>query len=263
MCIDCSNFENHIDDILDNTASVEERKQFFAHIAECPQCKKEYEFYKTVKSSLRESSPVLDDSFTSAVMEKVEALPEKKKTLAVPFMRIARIATPIAASIILCFAIIFGMSMLTNRQNQGVEEALKAESQQDYADKLITENEADYITENYVRYLFNGEEIPDYGTYSEESILDILSKTVDGYVNDEYSYIIFMTVSELDNLNMADKTMYMPRTNNGDILLFTTHLSQKNLISAVGEELSDYFVIDGSKNAAKALIVVRLAPDIS
>ena len=31
-----------------------------------------------------------------------------------------------------------------------------------------------------------------------------------------------MTVAGLDNLNNAEKTVYMPRTNNGDIMLFTT-----------------------------------------
>ncbi len=88
--------------------------------------------------------------------------------------------------------------------------------------KQTTENESDYITENYIKYLTDGSEIPNYGTYSEQSVLDILSKTVDGYVNDEYGYICFMTVAGLDNLNNAEKTVYMPRTNNGDIMLFTT-----------------------------------------
>jgi len=67
-----------------------------------------------------------------------------------------------------------------------------------------------------------------------------------------------MTVAGLDNLNNAEKTVYMPRTNNGDIMLFTTYLPQINLISEVGDELVDYFVLDGSGDAQKALVIVRL-----
>ena len=50
----------------------------------------------------------------------------------------------------------------------------------------------------------------------------------------------------------------MPRTNNGDIMLFTTYLPQINLISEVGDELVDYFVLDGSGDAQKAFVIVRL-----
>ena len=67
-----------------------------------------------------------------------------------------------------------------------------------------------------------------------------------------------MTVSGLDNINSAEKTVYMPRTNHGDIMLFTTYLPQINLISEIGEELVDYYVLDGSENAQKALVIVRL-----
>ena len=41
-------------------------------------------------------------------------------------------------------------------------------------------------------------------------------------------------------------------------MLFTTYLPQINLISEIGEELVDYYVLDGSENAQKALVIVRL-----
>ena len=50
----------------------------------------------------------------------------------------------------------------------------------------------------------------------------------------------------------------MPRTNNGDIMIFTTALSQINIVSSVGNELVDYYVLDGNNDADRALLVVRL-----
>ena len=255
----CEDFCAYIDKILDNSASEEIENAFFLHLSKCEKCFREYENAKFVKESLRDRSKKLDEAFTASVMERISAFPEKKRRK-IPFNRIMRVAAPVAACLLIVFAVIFSAFSLEQRQKslgeyvsrEATDESPRTESKQ------TTENQSDYITENYIKYLIDGSEIPNYGTYSEQSVLDILSRTVDGYVNDEYGYICFMTVSGLDNLNNAEKTVYMPRTNNGDIMLFTTYLPQIRLIGSVGDELVDYFVLDGRGSAQKALVIVRL-----
>lgn len=255
----CEDFDGCIDKILDNSASEDVRSAFFLHLSECENCCREYENAKFIKETLRDRSPKLGEDFTSSVMARISPLPEKKKTV-IPFNRVMRVAAHIAACLLIVFAVVFSAFSLEQRQKslgEYISRDVPDEAAQE-SSKQTTENESDYITENYIKYLTDGSEIPNYGTYSEQSVLDILSKTVDGYVNGEYGYICFMTVAGLDNLNNAEKTVYMPRTNNGDIMLFTTYLPQINLISEVGDELVDYFVLDGSGDAQKALVIVRL-----
>lgn len=258
MKFKCEDFDGYIDRILDNSASEDVRGAFFLHLSECEKCRREYENAKLIKKVLRDDSKKLGEDFTSAVMDRISALPEKKSRC-IPFNRIMRVVAPVAACLLIVSVVIFSALSLEQRQ-KALSEYVSRDTPVEVAQnesKKTTENETDYITENYIKYLV-GAEASDFGVYSEQSVLDILSKTVDGYVNDEYGYICFMTVSGLDNLNNSEKTVYMPRTNNGDIMLFTTYLPQINLIGDVGDELVDYFVLDGSENAQKALVVVRL-----
>ena len=255
----CDDLEKYIDSVLDNSSSADVRGAFFSHVSECENCRRRYEDAKFIKETLRDKSPKLGGDFTASVMDRISALPEKKRRT-VPFNRVARIAMPVAACLLIVFVCAVSAFSLGRRQ-PGYSEYVSRDDKDEVSrqeDRKTTENETEYITENYIKYLFDGSEIPDYGTYSEQSVLDILSSTVDGYINDEYGYICFMTVSGLDNINSAEKTVYMPRTNNGDIMLFTTYLPQINLISEIGEELVDYYVLDGSENAQKALVIVRL-----
>ncbi len=109
----CEDFDGCIDKILDNSASEDVRSAFFLHLSECENCCREYENAKFIKETLRDRSPKLGEDFTSSVMARISALPEKKKTV-IPFNRVMRVAAPIAACLLIVFAVVFSAFSLWN-----------------------------------------------------------------------------------------------------------------------------------------------------
>ncbi len=111
----CEDFDGCIDKILDNSASEDVRSAFFLHLSECENCCREYENAKFIKETLRDRSSKLGENFTSSVMARISALPEKKKTV-IPFNRVMRVAAPIAACLLIVFAVVFSAFSLEQRQ---------------------------------------------------------------------------------------------------------------------------------------------------
>ena len=70
----CKNFQEMISLYLDNRLSSEEIKQLEAHLASCPECKKEYIASKNIKNLLSglKTDKTVSDNFTDSVMNKIK-----------------------------------------------------------------------------------------------------------------------------------------------------------------------------------------------
>lgn len=150
--MNCTQWNNQLDDYMDNTLSSEARSAFEAHMASCSACKETFELFMTLTSALDATEEVdLPDGFHEGLMDQIKSLDkttakEKQSDKVVPFRkRMPKSFINIAAGLILVTVLaLFGMDQFNMKLS---EEMTSSESSQEMADSALYESPPEMVAE--------------------------------------------------------------------------------------------------------------------
>lgn len=117
--MDCNEVKVQLYALMDNEVTDSEREKLLSHIAECDDCKKEYEELKAMKNEFRKLDVKLDGALADSTMKKIyaKAYPQKKNPFLLKYMGTA------AALIIIAGMFIFAkLTPQKDSQKENVSE---------------------------------------------------------------------------------------------------------------------------------------------
>lgn len=112
--MDCKDVKETLGALIDNEVSDTEKEALLSHIAECEECRKEYEELQALKKDFAKLDTKLKGALAESVMQRVyaESFPKKKK----PFF--IRYAGTAAAIILVCTLFIYTRLFPVNEESQ-------------------------------------------------------------------------------------------------------------------------------------------------
>lgn len=105
----CKKFRLMADEYIEGELTAAEMREFEAHIAECEECRKEFEELRALKGAIRSAKEEMPEGLHSRIMASIEAEPKKKPKRKVALFRSAAIA---AACVMLCLSATLAITMI-------------------------------------------------------------------------------------------------------------------------------------------------------
>lgn len=138
----CKKFRLMADEYIEGELTAAEMREYEAHIAECEDCRKEFEELRALKEAIRSAEEEMPEGLHSRIMASIEAEPKKAPRRKVAFFRGAAISV---ACVMLCLSATLAITMIPiwrsgtggeglpndpqfSLENSVVEECNKAES---------------------------------------------------------------------------------------------------------------------------------------
>ena len=145
--MDCKEIKVMLNALVDGEVNDSDREIIMSHIAECEDCKKEYEELLAIKDAFKKFDTPLDGKLAESTMKEIykKAYPEKKKSF------LFRHIGTVAALFVIAVFFIYNatskskdMAVEENKENQPIH-TMKAEGE--YAFAVNPESQADEKTE--------------------------------------------------------------------------------------------------------------------
>ncbi len=115
----CQKFRLWADEYIEGELTAAEMRDLEAHLAECEECRKEFEELRALKEVLRSAKEDVPDGLHSRIMNAIEREPKTKPRRRIVFYRTAAIS---AACIMICLSLSVFITMLPMwRGNTGGE----------------------------------------------------------------------------------------------------------------------------------------------
>ena len=105
----CKYFRSLADQYIEGELSAEQMRELEAHIAECEECRREFDELKALKDAIRSTCAELPEGLHERIMSAVKSEPKKKPARRHVFYRGAAIS---AACFMLCISFVVILSMM-------------------------------------------------------------------------------------------------------------------------------------------------------
>ena len=105
----CKKFRLWADEYIEGELTAAEMREFEAHIAECEECRKEFEELRALKEAIKSAAKEMPAELHSRIMASIEAEPKKTTRRKVAFFRSAAIS---AACVMLCLSATLAITMI-------------------------------------------------------------------------------------------------------------------------------------------------------
>ena len=105
----CKKFRLMADEYIEGELTAAEMREFEAHIAECEDCRKEFEELRALKGAIRSSEEEMPEGLHSRIMASIEAEPKKKPRRKAAFFRGAAISV---ACVMLCLSATLAITLI-------------------------------------------------------------------------------------------------------------------------------------------------------
>lgn len=105
----CKKFRLMADEYIEGELTAAEMHEFEAHIAECEDCRKEFEELRALKEAIRSAEEEMPEGLHSRIMASIEAEPKKKPRRKAAFFRGAAISV---ACVMLCLSATLAITLI-------------------------------------------------------------------------------------------------------------------------------------------------------
>lgn len=105
----CKKFRLMADEYIEGELTAAEMREFEEHIAECEDCRKEFEELRALKEAIRSSEEEMPEGLHSRIMASIESEPKKKPRRKAAFFRGAAISV---ACVMLCLSATLAIALI-------------------------------------------------------------------------------------------------------------------------------------------------------
>ena len=132
----CKKFRLMADEYIEGELTAAEMREFEAHIAECEDCRKEFEELRALKEAIRSAEEEMPEGLHSRIMPSIEAEPKKKPRRKAAFFRGAAISV---ACIMLCLSATLAITLIPMWRSGTGGEGLPNDPQYSLEDTIVEE----------------------------------------------------------------------------------------------------------------------------
>lgn len=132
----CKIFRLMADEYIEGELTAAEMREFEAHIAECEDCRKEFEELRALKEAIRSAEEEMPEGLHSRIMASIEAEPKKKPRRKAAFFRGAAISV---ACVMLCLSATLAITLIPMWRSGTGGEGLPNDPQYSLEDTIVEE----------------------------------------------------------------------------------------------------------------------------
>ena len=132
----CKKFRLMADEYIEGELTAAEMREFEAHIAECEDCRKEFEELRALKEAIRSAEEEMPEGLHSRIMASIEAEPKKKPRRKTAFFRGAAISV---ACVMLCLSATLAITLIPMWRSGTGGEGLPNDPQFSLEDTIVEE----------------------------------------------------------------------------------------------------------------------------
>ena len=132
----CQKFRLMADEYIEGELTAAEMREFEAHIAECEECRKEFEELRALKEAIRSAEEEMPEGLHSRIMASIEAEPKKKPRRKAAFFRGAAISV---ACVMLCLSATLAITLIPMWRSGTGGEGLPNDPQFSLEDTIVEE----------------------------------------------------------------------------------------------------------------------------
>ncbi|MBQ8259451.1 MAG: zf-HC2 domain-containing protein [Clostridia bacterium] len=132
----CKRFRLMADEYIEGELTAAEMREFEAHIAECEDCRKEFEELRALKEAIRSAEEEMPEGLHSRIMASIEAEPKKKPRRKTAFFRGAAISV---ACVMLCLSATLAITLIPMWRSGTGGEGLPNDPQFSLEDTIVEE----------------------------------------------------------------------------------------------------------------------------
>lgn len=141
----CKKFRLMADEYIEGELTAAEMREFEAHIAECEDCRKEFEELRALKEAIRSAEEEMPEGLHSRIMASIEAEPKKAPRRKVAFFRGAAISV---ACVMLCLSATLAITMIPIWRSGTGGEGLPNDPQFSLENSVVEECNTEIKTES-------------------------------------------------------------------------------------------------------------------
>ena len=132
----CKKFRLMADEYIEGELTAAEMREFEAHIAECEDCRKEFEELRALKEAIRSAEEEMPEGLHSRIMASIESEPKKKPRRKAAFFRGAAISV---ACVMLCLSATLAITLIPMWRSGTGGEGLPNDPQFSLEDTIVEE----------------------------------------------------------------------------------------------------------------------------
>lgn len=132
----CKKFRLMADEYIEGELTAAEMREFEAHIAECEDCRKEFEELRALKEAIRSAEEEMPEGLHSRIMASIESEPKKKPRRKAAFFRGAAISV---ACVMLCLSATLAITLIPMWRSGTGGEGLPNDPQYSLEDTIVEE----------------------------------------------------------------------------------------------------------------------------
>ena len=132
----CKKFRLMADEYIEGELTAAEMREFEAHIAECEECRKEFEELRALKEAIRSAEEEMPEGLHSRIMASIESEPKKKPRRKAAFFRGAAISV---ACVMLCLSATLAITLIPMWRSGTGGEGLPNDPQFSLEDTIVEE----------------------------------------------------------------------------------------------------------------------------
>ncbi len=132
----CKKFRLMADEYIEGELTAAEMREFEAHIAECEDCRKEFEELRALKEAIRSAEEEMPEGLHSRIMASIESEPKKKPRRKAAFFRGAAISV---ACVMLCLSATLAITLIPMWRSGTGGEGLPNDPQYSLKDTIVEE----------------------------------------------------------------------------------------------------------------------------
>ena len=141
----CKKFRLMADEYIEGELTAAEMREFEAHIAECEDCRKEFEELRALKEAIRSAEEEMPEELHSRIMASIESEPKKKPRRKAAFFRGAAISV---ACVMLCLSATLAITLIPMWRSGTGGEGLPNDLQCSLENSVVEECNTEMKTES-------------------------------------------------------------------------------------------------------------------
>lgn len=141
----CKKFRLMADEYIEGELTAAEMREFEAHIAECEDCRKEFEELRALKEAIRSAEEEMPEGLHSRIMASIESEPKKKPRRKAAFFRGAAISV---ACVMLCLSATLAIALIPMWRSGTGGEGLPNDPQYSLENSVVEECNTEMKTES-------------------------------------------------------------------------------------------------------------------
>lgn len=204
----CKKIRLWADEYIEGELTAAEMREFEAHIAECEECRKEFEELRALKKAIKSAEKEMPAELHSRIMASIEAEPKKTTQRKVAFFRSAAIS---AACVMLCLSATLAITMIPmwrSGSGAGTPNDPQYSLDNTVAEECITEMKSESALSK-----------PEDGNIEAEQTFELVVDPAPEVAPSDTSPIPETIVSEMTAVDETEAVMQAPSEESADTIL--------------------------------------------